>query len=211
MGLLKDAVELAAQHAATNALTGVEEEAGKTLFAKALERIVPTARQQLIHQLFTNLANILTAEYSDHADLVGTAQDDLHQSIAAFLSNPGVRDLLIEPLDPQVPAVNALYLAAAWRELKLTPLPDGFSWALAGQRYLNQVRKAIQRDPDLRDQWKAGVLDEIRTLLARTAPPDHGFRPELYRARIQERYGYLKFDSFHVTGSDVGRIPLNRA
>jgi predicted NACHT family NTPase len=54
------------------------------------------------------------------------------------------------------------------------------------------------------------TLQNVLAAIERSAPPDYGFQVARYRTRIHERYGYLKFDSFHVTGADVRRIALRQ-
>lgn len=70
---------------------------------------------------------------------------------------------------------------------------------------LTKVRATIQKDPDLSAIADHQAIAQIRSDLGRMAGLDPGFRLEEYRTRIRARYGYLRFDSFHVTGSDLER------
>ena len=205
MGLLVDAIELAKRIA-----EGAAEEGGKTLFTETMKRILPTARQRLVKRLLESLAELIRAEYRDNASLIGTAADDLDASLAEFLKNGGVLDLLMEPLYPNVTEVKSSYLGAAWVEMKLMSLPVEFDWSTVGKRYFKNVQRAVEEDPELRERHNAVTLQNVLAAIERSAPPDYGFQVARYRTRIHERYGYLKFDSFHVTGADVRRIALRQ-
>lgn len=205
MGLLVDAIEIAERIA-----EGAEKEGGKTLFTETMKRILPTARQRLVKRLLESLAELIRAEYRDNESLIGTAADDLDASLAEFLKNCGVLDFLMEPLYPDVTEVKSSYLGAAWVDMGLMSLPVEFDWLTVGKRYFKNVKRAVIEDPELRDRHNAVTLQNVLAAIERSAPPDYGFQVARYRTRIHERYGYLKFDSFHVTGADVRRIALRQ-
>jgi hypothetical protein len=134
MGLLVDAIEIAERMA-----EGAEKE-GVRRCTETMKRILPTARQRLVKRLLESLAELIRAEYRDNALLIGTAADDLDASLAEFLKNGGVLDLLMEPLYPDVTEVKSSYLGAAWVEMKLMSLPVEFDWSTVGKRYSKTCR-----------------------------------------------------------------------
>ncbi len=66
----------------------------------------------VVKRLLASLADLLEDEYRDNGSLVGTAEDELEQSLATFPNNPGVLNLLTKPLFPDVTAVKSSYLGA---------------------------------------------------------------------------------------------------
>jgi hypothetical protein len=205
MSLIEKAVEFA-----WNSAKDAAERGKNTLLSEVVKRVQPDHRERATKSLLGIFARLLEDEFRDHA-LLQEETTQFEQDTKTFLARPSVQSWLAEPLDPGVASLNHDRLAGVWRDLMLTPLPDGFGWDIVAKRYLTKVRAAIRKDPELLAIASHETLGGMRHDLSRLAGLDPGFRLEEYRARIRARFGYLKFDCFHVTGSDLQRrIPLSQ-
>ena len=207
MSLTEKAVEFAWNKLKSAAEKTIDDEAKdseKSLLTALIKRIQPTARERTAKSLLLSFARLFENQFHEH-QIFADESSQLAADMRTFLANPSVQGWLAEPLDLSTDHLDHQRLAGIWRDLHLTPLPEDFEWELIASFYLVKVRSVIQKDPELRAIADSDVLRQLRDAMNRLAGLDPGFRLQEYRSRILTRFAYLKFDSFHVTGSDLER------
>lgn len=196
---LDDAVTAVEEGAKDAAKSGV-----KSVLAGVVKKIKPSNRERAAKSLIRPFARILEDQFEDHR-LLEAENPQFEADVKTFLAHDAVQNWLAEPLESGNPPLEHQLLADFWHDLNLTPLPAEFEWDIVARRYAAKVKGVVEKDPELRAIAQSDTLIAIRQEIERLAGLDSGFRLEGYRARIRSRYGYLKFDSFHVTGSELER------